>query len=135
LALGELVGRYEEWIAKKGIVNPNDWIFAQDEDRTKPMWDSGVRKALKIAARAAGCDFEGFGLHSFRRANITWRQEVGGSAIEASKIAGHATVSQTGDYTIVQLQRQDELTRAIQARLKTATDQRERRDSKKDEAA
>jgi hypothetical protein len=58
----------------------------------------GVRKALKLAARAAkpddapeddpGLDFPGFGLHSFRRANITLRQEVGGSAIEASKIAG-----------------------------------------------
>ena len=117
LALGTLAERYEEWIAKKGISQPTDWIFAQEEDRTRPMWDSGVRKALKIAAKDAGCDFEGFGLHSFRRANITWRQEVGGSAIEASKIAGHATVSQTGDYTIVQLQRQDELTRAIQGRM------------------
>ena len=117
LALGTLAERYEDWIAKKGISQPTDWIFAQEEDRTRPMWDSGVRKALKIAAKDAGCDFEGFGLHSFRRANITWRQEVGGSAIEASKIAGHATVSQTGDYTIVQLQRQDELTRAIQGRM------------------
>lgn len=52
------------------------------------MRDSGVRKALKIAATAAECDFPGFGLHSLRRANITWRQEVGASAIEASKIAG-----------------------------------------------
>jgi hypothetical protein len=61
-----------------------------------------VRKALKAAATAAGCDFLGFGLHSLRRAKITRRQEVGVSAIEASKIAGHGTVSQTGDYTIVQ---------------------------------
>jgi hypothetical protein len=43
---------------------------------------------------------------------IAW----GGSAIEASKIAGQATVSQTGDYTVVQLKRQEELTRAIQGR-------------------
>ena len=27
------------------------------------------------------------------------RQEEGATAIEASKIAGHATLSQTGDYT------------------------------------
>ncbi len=72
-----------------------------------------------------GCDFPGFGLHSFRRANITMRQEEGGSAIEASKIAGHATVSQTGDYTIVQLQRQDELTRAIQDRVARAREKRQ----------
>jgi integrase len=120
LALGVLTDRYRAWIEKNGISKPNDWIFFQDEDRTKPMWDSGVRKALKQAAEDAGCDFPGFGLHSFRRANITLRQEEGASAIEAQKIAGHATVSMTGDYTVVQLKRQDELTRAIQERLRTA---------------
>ena len=121
LALGTLLERYQTWIKAKNITRPNDWIFFQEEDRSKPMWDSGVRKALKIAAVDAGCDFSGFGLHSFRRANITMRQEEGGSAIEASKIAGHATVSQTGDYTVVQLKRQEELTRAIQSRRARAT--------------
>jgi len=121
LALGSLVDRYQEWIAANNITHPNDWIFFQEDDRSKPMWDSGVRKALKIAAVDASCDFPGFGLHSFRRANITMRQEEGGSAIEASKIAGHATVSQTGDYTVVQLKRQEELTRAIQGRRARAT--------------
>jgi len=125
LALGTLADRYKQWIAKEGITKPDDWLFPQVEDRTKPAWDSGVRKALKIAAVDAECDFPGFGLHSFRRANITWRQEVGGSAIEASKIAGHANVSQTGDYTIVQMQRQDELTRAIQGRMAEAKTKQE----------
>ncbi|MBK9170713.1 MAG: tyrosine-type recombinase/integrase [Bryobacterales bacterium] len=120
LVLGMLRPRYAEWIKKKGITQPDDWIFSQDGERVKPMWDSGVRKALKLAAQEAGCDFEGFGLHSFRRANITWRQEVGGSAIEASKIAGHASVSMTGDYTVVQLPRQEELTLAIQDRVAEA---------------
>jgi len=121
LALGTLVDRFQAWITANKITRPTDWIFFQEGDRGKPMWDSGVRKALKIAAVDAGCDFPGFGLHSFRRANITMRQEEGGSAIEASKIAGHATVSQTGDYTVVQLKRQEELTRAIQRRVKAAT--------------
>jgi hypothetical protein len=49
----------------------------------------------------------------------------GGSAIEASKTAGHANVSMTGDYTIVQLQRQDELTRAIQRRMAAAQKKQE----------
>ena len=53
----------------------------------------------------------------FRRANITWRQEVGASAIEASRIAGHSSVNMTNDYTHVQLSRQDSLTRAIQQRM------------------
>ena len=89
------------------------------------MWDSGVRKALKTAAADAECDFPGFGLHSFRRANITLRQEVGGSAIEASKIAGHSNISMTGEYTKVQLKRQDELTRAIQDRIEDARKKQE----------
>jgi integrase len=139
LALGTLVDRYDAWIKEKNIARPNDWIFFQEDDRSKPMWDSGVRKALKIAAVDVGCDFPGFGLHSFRRANITMRQEEGGSAIEASKIAGHATVSQTGDYTVVQLKRQEELTRAIQHRVARAREKQreaiEKRDSIEVEAA
>ena len=60
-------------------------------------------------------------LHCFRRANITWRQGVGrASAIEASKIAGHATVSMTGDYTFVPVERQEETTRPLQERLEQA---------------
>jgi integrase len=120
LTLGSLVNRYNAWIEKTNVKEPNQWVFCQDNDPAKPMWDSGVRKALKIAAVLAECDFEGFGLHSLRRANITWRQEVGASAIEASKIAGHSSVNMTNDYTHVQLKRQDELTRAIQERLITA---------------
>ena len=45
LALGALVDRYEAWIKEKKIAKPNDWIFFQEDDRSKPMWDSGVRKA------------------------------------------------------------------------------------------
>ena len=65
------------------------------------MWDSGVRKALKQAAAAEGCDFPGLGPHTLRRANITWRQEVGGSSIEASQIAGRANSKMTEEYTVV----------------------------------
>jgi len=85
------------------------------------MWDSGVRKALKLAAIEEGCDFPGFGPHSLRRANITWRQEVGGSSIETSQIAGHANTKITETYTVTQLRRQEDLTRRIQSkRVKAA---------------
>lgn len=120
LALGALRDRLVDWIAKLDRRGPNDWIFPQASDPSRPMWDSGVRKAIHAAAADAGCDFAGLGPHSFRRANITWRQEVGGSAIEASKIAGHSEVDMTGQYTFVALARQDALTRAIQERLATA---------------
>ena len=103
-------------MVKKNITDPEAWLFAQEDNPAKPMWDSGVRMALKKAAAAEGCDFEGLGPHSLRRANITWRQEVGGSSIEASRIAGHANTKITENYTLVQLKRQEELTRRIQDR-------------------
>ena len=126
LTLGGLTARYAKWIAGLKRKGPNDWVFPQDEDLTLPRWDSGVRKALKQAARSIkpegadkddpGLDFPGFGPHSLRRANITWRQEVGGSSIETSKIAGHASTAITEEYTLVGLHRQDELTRLIQTK-------------------
>ena len=114
LALGGLAGRYRDWIAKLQHKGPDAFVFPHEGDPKQPRWDSGVRQALKRAAKAEGLDFLGFGPHSLRRANITWRQEVGGSSIEASKIAGHANTKITEEYTIVQMRRQEELTRRIQ---------------------
>jgi integrase len=117
LAIGGLVDRYRDWLARLPNHDPNAWVFPQPDDPSKPMWDSSVRKELHRAAAVEGCDFAGLGPHSFRRANITWRQEVGGSSIETSRIAGHANVRMTDEYTVVQIERQTELTRRIQDRL------------------
>jgi integrase len=127
LALADLTGRYRAWLASLEPRDPEAWVFPQDEDKRQPMWDSGVRKALKLAAAAEGCDFPGLGPHSLRRANITWRQEVGGSSIETSQIAGHANTKITEEYTVVQLRRQEELTRRIQSKRVRAG---KRRDAK-----
>jgi len=120
LGIGDLAARFREKAAKDGA-KPEAWVFHQKRSQDKPLWDSGVRDALHQAAAAEGCDFPGLGPHSFRRANITWRQEVGGSAIEASKIAGHADLEMTGEYTFVAPERQNELTRRIQERLAAAS--------------
>jgi integrase len=116
LTLGYLVDRYR-LKAAADHAEPDTWVFARADGTGLPLWDSGVRQGLKRAAAAEGCDFPGLGPHSLRRANITWRQEVGGSSIEASKIAGHSTVRMTEEYTKIQLTRQEELTRLIQERL------------------
>jgi integrase len=116
LTLGYLVDRYRVKAAADKA-QPEKWVFVRTDGSGLPLWDSGVRQALKKAAAAEGCDFPGLGPHSFRRANITWRQEVGGSSIETSKIAGHSTVRMTEEYTKIQLTRQEELTRLIQERL------------------
>jgi integrase len=119
LGIGDLANRFRQKLADdRG--KPGSWVFHQKRAPDKPMWDSGPRDALHQAAQAEDCDFPGLGPHSFRRANITWRQEVGGSAIEASKIAGHSDLEMTGEYTFVAPERQNELTRRIQEKLATA---------------
>lgn len=114
LGIGELGERFR---ARRGGAAGEAFVFQQRRAPGKPLWDSGVRDALHQAAQAAGCDFPGLGPHSFRRANITWRQQVGGSAIEASKIAGHSGLEITRAYTFVTVERQNELTVRIQRKL------------------
>jgi integrase len=116
LGIGDLVDRYRAKAAAD-VATPDSFVFQQKRAPGRPLWDSGVRDALHQAAQDEGCDFTGLGPHSFRRANITWRQQVGGSAIEASKIAGHSDLEMTGEYTFVTPERQNELTRRIQRRL------------------
>jgi integrase len=116
LGVGDLVERLRAKAVEDGAT-PDSFVFQQKRAPGKALWDSGVRDALHQAAQAEGCDFPGLGPHSFRRANITWRQQVGGSAIEASKIAGHSDLEMTGEYTFVSPERQNELTRRIQQKL------------------
>jgi integrase len=118
LGFGDLLGRLSDVVGGRGAAG--EFLFQQKRAPGKPLWDSGVRDAMHQAAAAEGCDFEGLGPHSFRRANITWRQQVGGSAIEASKIAGHSDLEMTGEYTFVTAERQNELTRRIQEKLAEA---------------
>ena len=119
LGIGDLFARYHEKATSDGA-RPDSWVFHQRRAPERPLWDAGVRDALHQAAETEGCDFPGLGPHSFRRANITWRQQVGGSAIEASKIAGHSDLEMTGEYTFVTAERQNELTRRIQEKLANA---------------
>ena len=119
MGIGDLVERYRA-NATADVATPDSFVFQQKRAPGRPLWDSGVRDALHQAADAEGCDFPGLGPHSFRRGNITWRQQVGGSAIEASNIAGHSDLDMTGEYTFVTPERQNELTRRIQAKLAEA---------------
>lgn len=119
LTVGNLADRYR-MKATADKAQPDKGVFARTDGSGLPLWDSGVRQALKKAAAADGCDFPGLGPHSLRRAYITWVQEAGGSSIEASKMAGHSTVRMTEGYTKIQLNRQADLTRRIQQRLASA---------------
>jgi len=119
LALGHLLGRYRAK-ARADRAGPDAWVFVRTDGSGLPLWDSGVRQALKRAAVAEGCDFPGLGPHTYRRANITWFQQVGGSSIEASRNAGHSTVRMTEEYTKIQPSRQQEIACKIQDHLANA---------------
>jgi integrase len=128
LGIGDLADRYR-MKSTNDSSTPEAWVFHQSRAPERPLWDSGVRDALHRAAEAEECDFPGLGPHSFRRANITWRQQVGGSAIEASKIAGHSDLEMTGQYTFVDAERQNELTCRIQRRLAEAGSKQQKDDA------
>ena len=121
LGVGDAAIRLRERAVQRKA-KPEDWVFSQPRDASQPMWDSAVRDALHQAAKIVGCDFKGFGPHSFRRAKVTWTQQVGGSAIEACKIAGHTDLKMTEHYTLVSPERQNELTRLIQQRIAEAVE-------------
>lgn len=119
LTLGHLAERFRAK-AKADRAKPDGWVFQRTEGLNFPIWDSTVRELLHKAAREEGCDFVGFGPYTLRRANITWRQLVGGSATGTSMIAGHSTIEMTEQYTFIDAGRQDQLTQAIQDRLAAA---------------
>jgi integrase len=66
-----------------------------------------AHELLRFAGRRGSEDFsflqrvyfEGLGMRTFRRLNVTWRQAVGATSIEAQKAAGHASLDMTFLYT------------------------------------
>ncbi len=76
---------------------------------------------FRPAAEAVGIYFEGFGMHTFRRLNISWRQEAGATPFEAMKAAGHAKPETTWLYTITDADRERAHVETILARVMPAS--------------
>lgn len=97
-----------------------DWIFQRDGE---PIDDRDLQQhVFRPAAEAVGIYWTGFGMHAFRRVNITWRQQEGASAIEAMKAAGHSSPSTTWLYTLTDTKRETEQVDRITERLEIKTD-------------
>jgi hypothetical protein len=77
---------------------------------------------FRRAAEAVGIYFEGFGMHTFRRLNITWRQEAGATPFEAMRAAGHSKPETTWLYTITDSEREKQHVETILARIMGAPD-------------
>jgi integrase len=76
----------------------HEYIFLRKDGR--PLDDRDLqRDVFRPAAEAVGIYHEGFGMHVFRRLNVTWRQQAGATPIEAQKAAGHASLDMTMLYT------------------------------------
>lgn len=62
---------------------------------------------LRPAARELGLYWKGFGFHTFRRMNISWRQDLGGAhPMEAMLAAGHTKLETTSEYFVIDADRE-----------------------------
>jgi integrase len=101
------------WAGNKG---PCDFIFVRENGN--PPDDRDLQQHVwRPAAEIAGIYHPGFGVHEFRRLNVTWRQAAGASPFEAQKAAGHASLNMTFLYT--QTEESRELEHVIKIRNRT----------------
>ncbi|MEN6603727.1 MAG: tyrosine-type recombinase/integrase [Bryobacteraceae bacterium] len=86
-------------------IKSDEFLFARSDGN--PPDDRDLQQhVFRPAAKAVGIYFQGFGMHTFRRLNISWRQEVGATPFEAMRAAGHASPSTTWLYTITDQERE-----------------------------
>jgi len=95
------------------------WIFEREGE---PPDDRDLQQhVFRPAAEAVGIYFPGFGMHTFRRLNISWRQEAGATPFEAMKAAGHAKPDTTWLYTITDADRERSHVEKILERIQGVT--------------
>jgi len=96
--------------------NEGEFLFARADGN--PPDDRDLQQhVFRPAAKAVGMYFEGSGMHTFRRLNISWRQEVGATPFEAMRAAGHTAPDTTWLYTITDQEREREHLQRIWGRL------------------
>jgi len=95
---------------------PDEWMFAGD-DGMPPDDRNLSQHVLRPLAKQLGIYWQGFGWHTFRRQNISWRQEAGATPFEAMRGAGHSKPDTTWLYTITDDAREEEQLRRMWGRL------------------
>jgi integrase len=81
------VGSLVADLAQLGSGRPADAFLFGRENGLPPDDRDLQQHVFRPAAEAVGIYNEGFGMHTFRRLNISWRQEVGATPFEAMKAA------------------------------------------------
>jgi len=92
------------------------YLFARENGL--PPDDRDLQQhVFRPTAKKVGIYHPGFGMHSFRRLNISRRQEVGATPFEAMRAAGHANVSTTWLYTVTDAAREKKQVARLWERL------------------
>jgi hypothetical protein len=102
------VGRLADELLELAKGKPDNAFIFGREDGNPPDDRDLQQHVFRPAAEAVGIYHPGFGMHTFRRLNISWRQEVGATPFEAMKAAGHAKPSTTWEYTVTDRERERE---------------------------
>jgi len=93
-----------------------DWIFRRPDGRELDDRDL-QQNVFRPAAEAVKIYTPGFGIHTFRRMSITWRQEEGATPVEAMRQAGHARIDTTLLYTLSDEVREKQIAERLMARI------------------
>lgn len=100
--------------------NPDAFVFAR-EDGNPPIDGDLNQHVLRPAAERIGVYFKGFGMHTFRRSAVSWRQQAGATPVEAMVMAGHTRLDMTALYTIVDDERDLKILGNMESMMKGGT--------------
>lgn len=103
----QIGGLAAQLIAYAGSKRIDEYIFTRANGTRLDDRDL-QRDVFRPAAEAVGIYHEGFGMHVFRRLNVTWRQQAGATPVEAQKAAGHSSLDMTMLYTQTEQERERE---------------------------
>jgi integrase len=90
-----------------GLAHRSRFVFIGDDGHTPPDDRDLLREEFRPVLKRLKLYYKGFGWHSFRRQNITWRQQIGGATpLEAQRGARHASLDMTYLYTLNDAERE-----------------------------
>lgn len=102
------IGPLAATLAERG----GEFVFAGPPDDRAIM-----QHILRPCAKAVGCYWPGFGFHSFRRLNNTWRQQAGATTGEVMRALGHTRPTMTVSYTVLEQEREKLVVEKIRGRV------------------
>lgn len=111
--IGPLVPELRLWQLRCGF---KEFLFG-DPKKYLPDDRDLQQHVFRPTAEALGLYFAGFGMHSFRRMSVTWRQEVGATPLEAMRSAGHTSLDMTQLYSVQDAERERAQVQAMLERI------------------